>query len=204
MRISAADTARVCDAIRDAERRTSGEFVCVLARNASEYRFYPLAWTALLSLAVPWVLLATTSWPFETILLGQLVAFALLLLLLSWPPVRRHIVPRGVQRAVAHRAAAEQFLLRGLARTPHRRGVLLFVAEEERYAHVLADDGVASAVPNERWKEAVARLVAQSGVGHHADGFIEALALCSAVLNDAFPAEPPGNKVLPDKFYVLN
>ena len=204
MRISTTDQTRVCDAIREAEGATTGEFVCVLARNASTYRFFPLAWAALASLVIPWLLLATTTWPFATILLAQLVTFAVLLALLRWPPLRRHIVPRAVQRAVAHRAASEQFLVRGLARTPHRRGILLYVAEEEHYAHVLADDGVADAIPSDQWREAVGRLVAQARAGRHADGFIEALNHCTAVLRERFPAEAPGRKVLPDKFHILD
>ena len=51
MRISPDDRARVCEAIREAERTTAGEFVCVLARNASDYRYYPLVWAAALGLA---------------------------------------------------------------------------------------------------------------------------------------------------------
>ena len=204
MRISTADKARVCEAIREAERMTAGEFVCVLARNASDYRYYPLAWAAIVGLAAPWIMLATTTWPFATILLGQLLTFAIVLLLLSRPGVRGRLVPRGVQRAVAHRAAAEQFLVRGLARTPHRRGILLYVAEDERYARVLADDGVAAEIASEHWQEAVARLIAQSRAGRHADGFVEALGHCAAVLRERLPAEAPGDKVLPDKFYVLD
>ena len=203
MRISPADRIRVCDAIRAAEGAAAGEFVCVLTRSASDYRVYPLAWAVLGSLLTPWILLEATLWSFETILLAQLLVFAVLLPALSWLPVRRRIVPRAVQRAAAHRAAAEQFLIRGLAHTPHRRGILLFVAEEEHYARVLADEGVVSVVPGQHWADAVADMVNHSRAGRHADGFVAALDRCAAVLREQFPAEAPGSKVLPDRFYVL-
>ncbi|MDX7952242.1 hypothetical protein P7D22_13765 [Lichenihabitans sp. Uapishka_5] len=203
MRISKDDQSRVSEAIRAAEQTTSGEFVCVLARSAGHYRFFPLAWAAPFGLATPWLLLST-AWSVEGLLLAQLAVFAAVFAGLSWPPLRRLIVPRAVQRAVAHRAAAEQFLIHGLARTPHRRGILLYVAQEEHYARVLADAGVADAIPAERWRETVAHLVAQARAGRHADGFVKALDHCTTVMRDAFPGEPSGAKVLPDKFFILD
>ncbi|MCW6508036.1 TPM domain-containing protein [Lichenifustis flavocetrariae] len=198
------DHARVCDAIRDAERSVSGEFVCVLARRASSYSFYPLAWAAIVALVVPWILVVLTPWSVQDILLAQLASFLAALVLLSWPPIRGRVVPRRVQRAAAHRAAAEQFLVRGLAQTPHRRGILLYVALDEHYARVLADYGAESIVPAEHWREAVKLLTDHSADGRHADGFVAALRHCVATLKIALPVDAQGDKVLPDKFYVID
>ena len=44
--ISDADRARIADAIRAAEAKTSGEIFCVLARSAGGYRLVPVAWAA--------------------------------------------------------------------------------------------------------------------------------------------------------------
>lgn len=204
MRISAEEQARVRAAIAEAERRTGADFVCVLARNASGYEFYPLAGAILVALALPWLLLAGTRWPFAEILLAQLGVFAFAVLALSMPALRSFVVPRRLQRMTAHRAAAEQFFIHGLASTPHRRGVLLFVAHEEHYARVLADDGANDSVSPEQWRKAVDLLVAEAREGRHASGFVSALQFCADALS---PTRPEGSadrpNALPDKFIIL-
>ena len=203
MRVSAEDRARVNAAIAAAEANTSVDFVCVLVRAASNYEFYPLAWSVLVALALPWPLLWLTGLPFSSILLSQLIGFALAFLVLSAPPIRRIIVPRSVQRAAAHRAATEQFFIRGLANTPERRGVLLFVAYEEHYARVLADEGAATVIRAEAWQTAINLLVAEARQGRHADGFVTALAHCGDVARQACPIDGTRSNALPDRFFVL-
>ena len=205
MKLTADDRARVNAAIREAESRNSADFVCVLTRNASDYEFYPLAWSALLAFLTPWALLPLTARPFTELLLAQLICFAAAMLILSQPTIRRLLVPRRVQRAAAHRAATEQFFIRGLANTPERRGVLLFVAHEERYARVLADDGAAATIEDEHWRKAVALLVADARRDRHADGFVAALAYCGSLADRAFPREGSSDvNALDDRFYVLD
>jgi putative membrane protein len=51
--ISEADNRRIVEAIRAAEAKTSGEIYCVIARACAGYHLVPIAWAALLALAVP-------------------------------------------------------------------------------------------------------------------------------------------------------
>ena len=44
------DKARIADAIRTAESKTSGEIFCVLAHSAGSYRLIPIAWAAVIAL----------------------------------------------------------------------------------------------------------------------------------------------------------
>lgn len=53
MMISDADKQRIIEAIREAERKTSGEIFCVVARKTSDYRLIPFALASGLSLLVP-------------------------------------------------------------------------------------------------------------------------------------------------------
>lgn len=204
MHVPAEHQVLVRDAIARVEAVTSGDFVCVLMRRASSHSFYPLAWATVLALALPWLLLWATPWPFADILVVQSAAFAMLYALLSFAPVRRHLVPRRVQRAAAHRAATEQFFIRGLAATPKRRGVLVFVAHEEHYARILADEGAAAVIPDEQWKEAIDLLVAEARDGRHAHGFVAALDRCAAVMASVLPPEGGRRNALADRFYVLD
>src|SRR5262252_6850512 len=134
--ISQADKARIAEAIRAAETKTSGEIFCVIARHASDYRLVPLAWAAAIALAMPAPLIYLTLWPASVIYLVQLLVFIAASLVLSLPGIRFHIVPRRTQHERAHVQAMQQFFAQGLDRTENRTGVLIFAAVAERYAEI--------------------------------------------------------------------
>ena len=202
MPISDEDRAAIAAAIRTAEQNTSGQIVCVLMRSASEYFYVPVLWAALFGLVSPWPLIVLTEWSVQRIFLTQIAVFAVALLILSWPPLRVALVPRAVRRARAHRAAVEQFFARGLTRTRERTGVLIFVSLAERYARIIADEGIASKVSNRDWQLAVDALTAHMRDGRIAQALVAAIQQCGAVLADHAPPTGTGNE-LPDRIYVM-
>ena len=151
MRLTDEERARVDAAVRAAEAGTAGEIVCVVARESSDYRLVPVVWAALAALALPWPLAAFTEWSVQRLHLAQLALFAGLVAALSWPPLRMALVPGAMRRRRAHETAVRQFQARRLAGTRGRTGVLVFVSVAERYAEVIADEGVASRVGPEVW-----------------------------------------------------
>jgi putative membrane protein len=202
MPISKEDHAAIAAAIRSAEARTSGQVVCVLMRASSEYFYVPVLWASLLALVSPWPLIMLTQWSVQRIFLIQIIVFALAVLALSWPPLRMALVPRAVRRARAHRAAVEQFFARGLTLTKDRTGVLIFVSLAERYARIIADEGIAAKVSNREWQAAVDELTAHMRDGRIAQGFLAAVERCGAVL--AAHAPPTGaERELPARIYVM-
>ena len=202
MPISDEDRAAIAAAIRTAEQKTSGQIVCVLMRSASEYFYVPVLWAALFGLVSPWPLIVLTEWSVQRIFLVQILVFAVALLILSWPPLRVALVPRAVRRARAHRAAVEQFFARGLTRTRERTGVLIFVSLAERYARIIADEGIAAKVSNRDWQLAVDALTAHMRDGRIAQALVAAIQQCGAVLADHAPPTGAGNE-LPDRIYVM-
>jgi putative membrane protein len=189
--ISDVEKAKINDAIRAAESKTSGELYCVLAQNAGSYRLMPVAWAAALALLVPWPLIAGTTWSAMTVYVIQLAVFAIAAIGLSQPAIRFHIVPGRTKRERAHAAAMRQFWAHGMHKTEKRTGVLIFAAAAERYVEIIADAGINAKVTQDVWDGAVASLVAAIKDGRPGDGFIEAIAQCGAVLAQHFPA-PPG------------
>src|SRR3977135_4245015 len=183
--ISDADKAKINDAIRAAESKTSGELYCVLAQNAGSYRLMPVAWAAALALLVPWPLIAGTTWSAMTVYVIQLAVFAIAAIGLSQPGIRFHIVPGRTKRERAHAAAMRQFWAHGMHKTEKRTGVLIFAAAAERYVEIIADAGINAKVTQDVWDGAVAVLVAAIKDGRPGDGFVEAIAQCGAV-----PAQP--------------
>ncbi|MBI3703069.1 MAG: TPM domain-containing protein [Rhizobiales bacterium] len=203
MSLSAQDRERIAGAIRSAETRTSGEIVCVLARTSSDSTALPAAVAAIVALALPWLLIAFTDMTVHRILLLQVVVFFALLLLLCLPRIRVALMPRKTRRLIAHRAAMEQFAMRGLARKKDRSGVLIFVSMAERYARIIADDGIAARVPQAEWQAAVDALVAHMRDGRIADGFVQAIELCGEKLAAHFPRGATGGDELPDRIYII-
>jgi putative membrane protein len=204
MDLSEQDRARIAAAIRATEATTSGEIVCVLAQNSSaQATALPVLIAAVLALAVPWILMAATTLPLQSILLLQILAFLALLAVSSLPRVRTALIPRATRRALAHRLAMEQFVSRGIARTRQRTGILIFVSLAERYARIIADEGIAARVPKAEWQGAIDSLVGHMRDDHVADGFIAAIEICGAVLARHFPLAGNERGALPDRIYLI-
>jgi putative membrane protein len=203
MGISAQDRERISIAIRAAEARTSGEIVCVLAQTSTEATALPVLIAALAALALPWGLVAATTMTVHRILLLQIIVFFALLALICLPRVRTALMPRRARRAAAHRVAMAQFVSRGIARKKDRSGILIFVSLAERYARIIADEGIAARVPQSEWQAAVDSLTAHMRDGRIADGFISAINLCGNGLATHFPRAATSRDELPDRIYVI-
>jgi putative membrane protein len=192
----------VSAAIRAAEQNTSGQIVCVLARSSSAYAHIPILWASALALIVPWPLIDFTPWSVQRIFLVQLVVFLVAALVFSWMPLRLLLVPRAAQRARAHRAALEQFVVRRVAHTKNRTGILIFVSLAEHYARIVVDEGIAQKVPNSEWQAAIDAMVSHMRSGQIAAGFAAAIERCGTVLAAHAPPNGSTNE-LPDRLYVM-
>ena len=203
MTISEPDRARIATAIRTAEARTTGEIVCVLAQTSSDVTALSVFLSAVVALVLPWVLVASTPLPIDQILMWQLAVFFGLAFLLFLPAVRVRLLPRKARRAAAHRAAMEQFTQHGIARTKDRSGILIFVSLAERYARIVADEGIDARVPQPEWQAAIDSLLSHMKDGRIADGFTAAIGTCGEVLATHFPASERNLDELPDRIYVI-
>ena len=174
----------------------------MLVRASSDYAYVAALWAALVALAAPWPLIALTQLSVQRIFLAQLLLFVVATLVLSWMPMRILLVPRAIKRAQAHRAATEQFLARGLTRTRDRTGVLVFLSLAERYARIIADQGIAAKVKDQQWQTIVDDLIRGIRSGGVAAALVVAIDRCGAVLATHAPRSDPQNE-LPDRLYVL-
>jgi putative membrane protein len=202
MRLTNDDHAAIATAIREAEKHTCGQIICVLTHASSAYAHVPILWSSLLALFTPWPLIYFTQWSVQRIFLAQLIVFLVAAVAFSWAPLRILLVPRAVQRARAHRAALEQFVLRGISRTRNRCGVLIFVSLAEHYARIIADEGVAQKVHASEWQATIDVLTTHIGEGRIAAGLITAIERCGAVLARHAPPDGSANE-LPDRLYVI-
>jgi putative membrane protein len=204
MQMSASDREAITAAIRAVEAKTTGEIVCVLARTSSDATALPVLLAAVGALVLPWLLVAFTALAVQRILVLQIITFLVLVCVLCLPQLRVALMPRAARRQMAHRVAMEQFASRGIARKKDRCGILIFVSLAERYARIIADDGIAARVPQSQWQSAVEALIAHNKSGDIARGFVAAIEICGKELATHFPrTDAATGHELPDRIYVI-
>jgi len=221
--LSEADHARVSAAVAEAESRTAGEIVTVVADRSDGYSDIALAWSAIVAFTALIVLAlfpdfylwlvdsAFDNWahewtPREIFTLAAVVAIAKSLgmwLIQLWPPLKFWLVlpPIKTQRTLAR--AVSLFKVGAERRTHGRTGILIYLSMREHRAQILADEAIASKVPPETWGEAMAAMLAHIKHGRSADGMIAAVEKVGVVLAEHFPrAEDDVNEV-PDRLIEL-
>lgn len=202
--LSDQDRQRIRAAIEAAERRTRGEFVTVIAREADDYLYIPILWAALIALLIPALdQFVNQPWLGGHIYTTQVVSFVLIAVLFRLPAIKHRLIPKGVQQQRAHRIALEQFLLQNLHGTEERTGVLLFVSTAEHYVEIIADKGINECVEPGAWAALVQDFVAQVRKGQVADGFVRTIEACGELLETHFPAREGDRNELPDHLVEL-
>lgn len=201
--IDRVDEDRIAAAIAQVETKTSGELVVVIGRAASGYHLVPIVWAALITLALPALLLLIFSLAARTLYNIELLVFAILACVLSFGRYRYHLVPRWIKRGRAHEAAREQFLARRISFTRARTGVLIYVALAERYAELVPDAAIAEQIDEHTFKPVIERLIGKLREGRVADGLIEAIEACGTLLAAKFPPSGDNPDELPNKVVLI-
>jgi len=201
--ITSQEQERISAAIAAVEQQTDAELVTVLAKQSDDYRFIPTLWAALLALLTPMALGYTHFWLQASDLQWvQLVVFVVLALLFRWPPLMLRLVPRSIRHGRAAGMARRQFLAQQLHHTKDATGVLIFVSERERYVEILADQGINQHVKPEQWQTFISAFVARIQSKQVADGFIECIQSCGALLKTHVPATVQKNE-LPNHLVMI-
>jgi putative membrane protein len=195
--------------IRAAERRTSGEIYCVLARASDSY-FFPASLMLVLAMLVVGFVVALVleslwlTMRLPVFLAAQLLALGAAMAVLKLSPgLRLRLVPRRWQYRHAHENALKQFLARNVHITAERTGVLIFVSLAEHYAEIVADAGINARVEQRVWDGIVAELVDHARRGRLADGFVAAVGRVGALLAEDFPVSSADRNELDDHLVEL-
>ena len=185
-----AERERIDAAVAAIKHDTSAGLYVVVTRVSDRYPLYPIIWAsigaitlgALISLFRP----ETAS---RMVIEFQLYFLIVMTLLLDWPPLRLSIVPERVKHAHAWQLAHREFNAHTIANPnqPHR--ILLFVSLGERYVEIIADHETHAMAPDGAWTEIVERFLANVKAGHVADGVLDAIAACGAILKEHHPAQ---------------
>lgn len=221
--LSPEDRARIADAIREAEARTSGEIVCTLSVERHRYVAWVLALAAVIAFLLPALLVAAGFGPARAMaLLGfwqaaslterqaillyaaaQAVVLILATLALWWSPFAQRWVPLSLREDRVHDIASRQFLMIGVHETEGRTGVLIHASMEDHVVEVIADKAIYEKVPPEHWGETAAALLAGMARNDPAGGYVAAIALAGAVLAEHFPPSSDNPNELPNHLLLI-
>ncbi len=210
----------VSAAVSEAEKKTAGEIVPVIATASDRYEraedLVALV-TALAAVAATWTqfqrLKPSADWngdpelaihlPYVlAIFVGGWALGLLLARLLPW--VKRLAVSRKVRTARVLFAARQAFDALHVKGTKGSTGVVIYVSLFERRVCVWADRSVSEKIPEAEWKEACEGLTRSLHEGKAKDGFIEAIRRIGDVLAKHFPLQPDDKNELSNELRILD
>jgi putative membrane protein len=201
--VTAADRARIAEAIRAAEAATCGELYVVVTHEAGEFRFVSLLWAAMIALIEPWPLHLLTAWSTDTILLMQVASFVAVAGVTSHPAVRHRLVPRSIAAGASRKAAQALFMAHGVHLTEQRTGVLIYVALADRRVEIVADAGINAKVDQSDWDGIAQEVVSAARNGALGEGLVIAVQRAGALLAQHFPRGPQDRNELPDRLVEI-
>jgi len=192
------------EAIAAAELQTSAEMRVVVSRaSLVQHPFFSVMWSSLISLVLPWVVLAV--WPMSalSILQVQAIIFLVVAGILMLPKMTERAVPRLALKAAARSAAIEAFLAHGVSQTEGRTGLLIFVAARERLVEVVADEGVHTPVGPGAWAEICDAISRQARQGTLAEGLVAGVRKAGELLSGPLPPRPGDVNELTDRVVII-
>ena len=187
---SSSDLERISQAVREAERKTSGEIVPYVVDQSDQYGEAAWRGGAVLGAATLVIIavlhLASDTWlgigPAEISIL-TLGAIGLGVTLTHWLPSLKRLLAGNdlLEHRVAQRAA-QAFIAEEVFQTKDRTGIMLFLSLLERKVLAVGDSGINAKVDQSEWEDVVASITRGVGEGKPADGLIEAIGKCGLLL----------------------
>jgi len=86
--------------------------------------------------------------------------------------------------------AAQLFATLGMSATAERSGILIYVLLAERRVEILADVGITTRVPQAAWDGICRGMETAFRADNYREGALTAIAACSQLLAEHFPANP--------------
>lgn len=201
------DVERISEAVRQAEKTTSGEIVPMVVRRSSSVGHVPLILGLLLLMGAlfldfNWLAQESTFLRSLSWLLELLIIFLLIRFLAPLHFIQRWLSDRDdLARQVEMRAELE-FYEHGLQKTTGATGILIFVSLMERRAVILADSSISSKLPPDIWDKFLHELTESIHQKQFAQGMLNIIGKMGELITAQFPRSEHDHDELPNELIV--
>lgn len=190
--LSQSDLKEIEEAVKRAEKTTSGEIVPMIVKSSSTVGHVPLLVFTILLLSFyllgiydfthehyekPWFL--TFCWSIASLVLSVWLS--------RKPLVQRFFINSRDRESQTITRAMNEFYHAKMDETKESTGILLFMSLDDHKAVVLADKKISDVLGKDTWTDLVSILVQGAKKKKIKQGFIEAIDLCGSILKPHFP-----------------
>tara|TARA_R110000868_G_scaffold25366_6_gene98883 strand:- start:5254 stop:5889 length:636 start_codon:yes stop_codon:yes gene_type:complete len=175
--------------ITDFESRSTGEIVPVVLDTSDSYPSAHFRWALLLSLLAPVLLyLAPITVTDPIWFIAAQASFATLGLLISFhPKFKRFMLTKNQMNEEVYQRALQAYFEHGVHTTKDRDGILIFISNFERRAHILADTGIAAKVEAKVWQDILDKALIDLKSGNQAQALTTLVRETGELLTQQFP-----------------
>jgi len=208
-------------AIAEAERRTSGEVVPVVATASGRYDRAEDLFAfllALVTLTIAWIglqevglsaeawsggpaLILNLPWVLVILAAAFLVGIALAT---RFPLLRLPLISRREMQEEVERRAHETFQRLRVRKTAGATGILIYVSLYERMVRVVGDDAISARLSQDDWQAVCDTIIDGFKTGKPADGLRDGILRCGEMLAEHFPGESGDVNELADTLHLLD
>jgi putative membrane protein len=195
--LSEKERERVQDAVKEAEKTTTGEIVPMVVSASYHYPVADIIGGAACALPLSLILAplvgswfwigAQNMWLFLGFLIPIFILFHQVVRHTVW--LKRLFVPHKEIEEEVREAAFVSFFREGLYETGEGTAVLLFISLLERKVWVLADRGINEKVDQREWDEIVREIVTGIRQKRQAEAICHAVRRAGELLKTHFPAK---------------
>jgi len=191
-------------AVAAAEETTSGEIATMVVARSDSYR-EAIILGAVLGAAMTALLIAIAShhvtiWSY--IPLTICLYFPAHLLISRFHQLQRPFIARQRLSEAVRERAVRAFYEKGLYRTRHETGILIFISVFEHKVWILGDRGINTRIPEGSWLQLVQILTTGIREGHSCEALCKVIGRCGEELARHFPRQIDDTNELKDEMLV--
>ncbi|MEA1985939.1 MAG: TPM domain-containing protein [Candidatus Marinimicrobia bacterium] len=213
------DMKNIGEAVKNAEKNTSGEIATALINESDDYAKYELFFAFIAGFIYFSIMLFFSSevkeliqcmfWNYNSSYLISFYGFSIFVVISIFyfianiSTIDRLIVPKKVMQEKVNNRAMRYFMESGVYNTRDRTGILIFISTLEKQIQLIADSGINKKIEQSQWNEIVENIA--NGVKEKtlSKNLIESIDECGKLLSKYFPIKDDDENELPNEINIL-
>ncbi|MEA3499864.1 MAG: TPM domain-containing protein [Candidatus Marinimicrobia bacterium] len=213
------DVKRIGEAVKNAEKNTSGEIATAFINESDDYAKYELFFAFIVGFVYFAIMLMFSGkiestiqnlfWNYNSNYLVMFyglsifVIIAIFYFIANISSIDRLIVPKKVMKEKVKNRAIRHFMESGVYKTRDRTGILIFISLLEHRIELIADSGINEKITQEKWDDIVIHIVNGVKGKKLANNLIEAIDECGKLLSKYFPIKEDDENELENEINIL-